>query len=361
MSGYTGSRGGAMGVLRGPRLEKCPKCGYDLRGLMEGGKCPECGTDTARHEALGPRMGRESPLGAAPRGYLALLLIGFLLCSVGIAGREIWTIMGVFGAGASWSRFFIAAGMSAAWWLGALLLSVPRPHGTMTGADWDRQKEWMPLRWMVRGSIVAGVISAGSIELWIGGGYSVLMPIWGISEAFFIATVCWYAARVAEWAPDDGLVSRLRAVAWVVGAGTVGFGVAWGPRFGASLPLGMLTGVFVLMVVIGSLLGTVSMLQGANMVRWAIRNMDELRAREERIAARAERERLKGEAERAAMETVSAERMRLLDEVEAKHRAMEDTAVSPVGPAPGQDRVIARGADADAYGLEGDGESPKLL
>src|SRR5690606_29931909 len=99
MSLYGGGTGGAWGVLKGPGMERCPKCGYDLRGLMEGGKCPECGTDTARHEALGPRMGRESPLGAAPRGYLALLLIGFLLCSVGIAGREIWTIMGVFGAG----------------------------------------------------------------------------------------------------------------------------------------------------------------------------------------------------------------------------------------------------------------------
>jgi len=330
MSLYGGSTGGAWAVLKGPGLEECPSCGYDLRGLAQGTRCPECGADTSRLSVAGPRLGRESPLGAAPRGYLSIVLLGFLVCGLGGAAREAWSMIVVFGQGTGtvWERFLIGGGMAVAWWLGALAISMPRPRGTMTGSDWNRNREWSGLRAMVRGSVIAGLLSAASIELWASGWHPVMLLIWCISETFFVATVCWYAARVADWAPDDGLAWRFRTVAWVVGAGAMGLGVAWGPRFGVTIALGMLTGVFVLMVMLGSLLGTLSMVQGANMVRWAIRNMDELQAREERIAAKAERERIRGEAERAVAEAVSAERMRLLEEVEAKHRVIEDGVVA---------------------------------
>jgi hypothetical protein len=325
---------------------------------MQGVVCPECGTNTARHSAIGPRLGRESPLGAAPTKFLSLIALGFLLCAAGSVGRQVWTLMGVFGEDVSppqaIAHFAISAAMAGAWWAGALLLSFPRPIGTMTGADWDRKREWSTLRWMVRGSIVAGLVSSGAATLWIAGAGSFFALLWGVSEAFFIATVCWYAARIAEWAPDDGLMWRLRSTAWAVGAGAVGFGLAWGPRWGLPMMMGLMTGVFVLSLIIGSLMGTLCMVQGANMVRWAIRNMNELRAREDRIAAKAERERQRGEAERAAMAAISAERSALLDEVEARHRAMEDTAVAADVPHPVQGRVVPRPGDSETYTLEGD-------
>jgi hypothetical protein len=351
--------GGAWAVLKGPAIETCPKCGYDLRGLMQGVICPECGNNSARHAPIGPRLGRESPLGAAPTKFLSLIALGFLLCALGSVGRQIWTLLGVFSGDVAppqaIAHFAISAAMAAAWWAGALLLSFPRPIGTMTGAEWNRKREWSTLRAMVRASIIAGLISSAAAALWIAGAGSVFALLWGVSEAFFIATVCWYAARIAEWAPDEGLTWRLRSTAWVVGAGAVGFGFAWGPRWGLPMMMGMLTGVFVLMLILGSLLGTICMVQGANMVRWAIRNMNELRAREDRIAAKAERERERGEAERAAMAAVSAERSALLDEIEARHRAMEDTAVAADVPHPVQGRVVPRPGDAETYSIEGDG------
>jgi len=48
----------------------CPKCRYDLRGLLPGSRCPECGTGECLpgHEGgRAPLGGKESPSGIAKR------------------------------------------------------------------------------------------------------------------------------------------------------------------------------------------------------------------------------------------------------------------------------------------------------
>jgi len=52
-----------------PEGRKCGNCGYDLTGLMSGGKCPECGTTITP-----PKSKRLADnLTDAPLGYLKRL------------------------------------------------------------------------------------------------------------------------------------------------------------------------------------------------------------------------------------------------------------------------------------------------
>lgn len=368
MSGYgSGATGGAWAVLTRRSVETCPKCGYDLRGLIDGVRCPECGTDTAMASTDGPfvSLGRESPLGAAPRGYLAVLMLGFLLSAAGWTGMSLPAFLAVLGVRAFSPKAFGLIGFLsvAVWGVGQWLITRPRPLGTRTAAAWNRKAEWSGLRLTLRVSFLLAALGVLSAMWMMTGGPSIATLAWGVLIGFSAAASCWYMARVAEWAPDDALTWRLRSAAWAIGAGALVLGIVFGPTWSGKYAIGWLVGGFALMYGLGSLALLVFQLQGAHMVLWAIRNENERLARDERMRARAERERRDAEVQRfIESRSIPPANEHLIAEVEARHRAMEAQAAAGNVPPPSAPlgRVVERAGEAETYGLEGHGDSDGL-
>lgn len=365
MSGYgSGATGGAWAVLTGRSVETCPKCGYDLRGLISGVRCPECGTDTSLASTDGPfvSLGRESPLGAARRDYLAVLMIGFLLSAVGWAGMSLPALLAVLGVHAFSPKAFGLIGFIsvAVWGIGQWLITRPRPLGTRTAAAWNRKAEWSGLRLIVRVSFLLAALGVLSAMWAMTGGPSIATLAWGVLIGFSAAASCWYMARVAEWAPDDALTWRLRSAAWAIGAGALVVGIVFGPTWSGKYAIGWLVGGFALMYGLGSVALVVFQLQGANMVLWAIRNDIHRIERDERMRARAERERQDAEVRRfIESRSLPPANEHLIAEVEARHRAMEEQAAAGNAPPPTAPlgRVLERTSEAETYGLEDQGDS----
>ena len=338
---------------------RCDACGYDLSGLATDARCPECGSFARATRGKSARSVREMRLEDAPRGYLTVVMYGFLLCGLGALGRGIVSCAAGYGfldmltAG---QVVMLVGGLAIAWAAGGWLITGPRPSGTVVGAAWDRHREWRVLRWTVRGSAALGVVSAITLVVYTTGGpYWVMIP-WALAEVVFATVCCWYAARIAEWAQDDGLASRLRAAAWMIGGGELGVGLVIAQPWVGVFPLIWLIVILVASAVIGSIMASIGMLQGANMVRWAIRVARERRASEARIRARvAQGSGPEGGAGMAEGSDRWAERPDRVVSRQEQERNPEP--VGPQGPMPGKTTVIERASDA-GYGLEGEGESP---
>lgn len=82
-SGERGSTAEQAGYEIRPITGECPRCGYDLRGLLTiaGATCPECGTRSPFHRVRFPGL-RRSPLLEAAISLAAPILI---LLAVGAA------------------------------------------------------------------------------------------------------------------------------------------------------------------------------------------------------------------------------------------------------------------------------------
>jgi predicted Zn-ribbon and HTH transcriptional regulator len=268
----------------------CANCGYDLRGLPQSGTCPECGQPIV--QVRGVRM-KEPPLGHAPRSYLALLSLGLVLMACGWVARWAGLLLPpVLGMGATGSALSGAMGLGL-WLTGLGIVLRPRPIGSNDGSIFGR--EWLRLRLLIALTQCAGLASvAATAALGGGGAASVFGLILFFSETIVAMgwiPLCIYLARIADWAPEDGLARRLRGTGFCLGF----FGVMIAAMFLPNWPvLGVIRGIVTFLAgawFFGIFLSTVALLiwmvQMISMVTWAMRNAANERARDRRRAQRA--------------------------------------------------------------------------
>jgi len=276
----------------------CTDCGYNLRGLAEGGVCPECGT---RIVASGPRFDRISDnLTDAPKGYLRLVASGVWMLVSAILLVPALIIADAFATlpvpTPTVARIVLAAA-AVLWATGAVLVTTPRPAGAGLARDilLDSDK----LRWAVRGLQAAVLIAAGielarlavsHIALEIGGAAASLLALGGF------LTLSVYLSSLADWAGEEGIGSRLRSATWAVVvcgggsfilllSGSLGLPILGVVGYGLALLLGLIASIAQLVVLF-------SIIQLGSTTLWALRNakasVHVQRRRAERLAREAD-------------------------------------------------------------------------
>lgn len=312
----------------------CVGCGYDLKGLAFDAKCPECGTavvssagnskDARRKRSA---WGLDDNLGDAPIPYLMRIGLAFACVFVGGLGLLVVTVFGLPRGLNAW--FMVAAGpLACVWILSCQALAAPRPapridakDGADTHADGSKL-----LRWSVAVSqSFVGLIVIMMAMRW-GGTASWLEPVQWTAIAIVVLGMIPLAvvlSNYAEWAGDQPMMSRLRGVAWVLGASLFGWAVV--------SVLQSVHFIFMLVSWIGvlSFLGwfaafvvmCFSALQMVWMTRWAVRNRREAIARDARKLERAR-----------AANVAAAVKLKLADESEASNSLLPPPGV----PLPGE-------------------------
>ncbi len=269
------------------RDRPCPRCDYNLRGLSVGGVCPECGYPiSAGRSSSGMFV---DTLVDAPIRYLKQLTAGLALLALG--GVGLYLGMFVYGWLAEDSGAFVLAGASVAWWLGVFIITTRRPMQDHTVRDAileNSRVRWVlrcvPVLWFLAGAAASmQVITSGpgsEIAFTI---YQICVPLGLIS---FIA-IAIYLSSLAEWASDEGLVSRIRLSAWGLGVGM--------PLIAVGSLMNPSPGPMYLIFYVGSLAGfwmgfLASMLFGFSLVQlmlmgiWATNNATSGKDRDIRVA-----------------------------------------------------------------------------
>lgn len=289
----------------------CTGCGYNLRGLNEGGLCPECG---ARILSQVRRFDRISDnLTDAPKTYLRLVAAGVWLLVSGILAVPLIHLAGWFAPTLAQSPAaapIASAASSLLWAAGAVLVTTPRPANAGLARDvlLDSDK----LRWTVRGFQVAVVIAAAAnlaqlatthIAISIVGAAAALLSFGGF------LTLSVYLSSLADWAGEEGIGSRLRSATWaVVVCGGFAVVLILLAAFGLS-PFGVV-GMIAALVLggiagFGMLVVLFSIVQLGSTTLWALRNAKastELqRRRAERLANEADERARRAEQAHAAM------------------------------------------------------------
>ncbi len=265
----------------------CRKCSYDLKGLRVGGKCPECGTPIIRS---GQRFADN--LTDAPIEYLRHLLLTsvILACAwlVIVVGAVATNVSQVIGAG-------VLAAASLAWWLGTMMVTVPRKKGdhTLPDAILDSGN----LRLSIRVTAAAWPLFALAVFLTaVTAGptpaiaFVAMITIFAVASLISLVPLCVYLMGFADWSGDDGLSTRFNIAGW----GIAVFGTVWfvGTVVGRMNP-NILVGFFRLgsvfatgLVILALLLLLLCLFQLANNARWAMANNIATAERDERIAER---------------------------------------------------------------------------
>jgi predicted RNA-binding Zn-ribbon protein involved in translation (DUF1610 family) len=274
----------------------CVTCNYDLKGLRTGQKCPECGT-----VIKGGRARRSDSLTDAPLGYLRALRLGALMMAGGSVGACLFTFLTY----ASQNVFvsLAALGAAGAWWAGVWIVTSKERHNPAAGkapADGAHvlrvvnrvlQSGWvvavllLVVACFVRLSAVqaraaaTGALNssnpffslstlAGNLE-WVHG---LVLPVCLLT----LIPVALHVGRIAQWAEDDELKTRMVLVAWGIGiGGPLGwFGMAIAKTMPSGLALVFAVGrVFGLLMLIASWVAFLwGMLTLASIAAWAVAN-----------------------------------------------------------------------------------------
>lgn len=342
---------------------RCTHCGYNLRGLVRGGRCPECGTVS--------RVSRSATYGHIPmvdvsKRYLNLLSVGLALMSMSGALLFGSIVLIVFpGLSVPFEVFVVAlAGGVTVWPLGVLLALVPRPVKQNDGAG-VLGREWLVLRGMVGVTQVAGpVLMAGLSVMGAATGLQFLGGMamgLGIVVMLGLVPLCLYLGELAWWGDDNRTQEWLRTAAWAIGLGTIGaagcLGLLKVSGFGPFAVVGiLLLGV----VLFGAGIVVFSSFGLWSTVRWAVRNQESLRARDARMAEKQRREEEERMARLAHAPQVTAEEEALAREVLARDQGGEPGRDPASGASAHrhaqQGLVIDRTGEEDIYSLEEDGE-----
>ncbi|MFG0284589.1 MAG: hypothetical protein ACF8R7_09225 [Phycisphaerales bacterium JB039] len=269
----------------------CKRCGYNLKGLVKGGKCPECGFQ----RKIGGVLAARDNLLYAPPGYLRTLQIGAMLMGAGVVGAGLVAAMGV-----AQSPERAAAGVrlvaSGLWLVGVWIMTSPRQVSERTPVN--PREEWKVGRWVNRGVQSCWLLAALAVMADIRGpsplvggatAWSVAGGILEVIAMFGLVPLAFQIAELAEWGADSGLAARLRGAAWGLAVfGIIVYAGALAPTllgpfgFFLLIPLLVCAGLWV----ISLLAFGVSVLQFALMTNWAIVNSEHLAARDARLRER---------------------------------------------------------------------------
>ena len=239
----------------------CVHCGYNLRGLPEGGRCPECGTPIAQSShgnllsAADPawvqRIYRGQALVCA--GCVVLVTYWFLFSVTGSRGSLIVVhALGASSAVEAGSEAVLSAAAVLLLLLGAFTATALDPRLSLT-------EQPIALRRFVRWSIVALVALTGHSylvpvvvkQLGVNAevaalSSTVLLCASGLVFLSALVGICYYLAGLAMRIPDAKLATRTRSkvVRFVVCVGTLLLIVVWavlthgsGASAGASVTL----------------------------------------------------------------------------------------------------------------------------
>jgi len=278
----------------------CLSCGYNLLGLKIADRCPECGTPISGKAAYRPTQS----IFQMPTAYLTRLrlsgtlmlvatipfvasALGFIVCARLSYARGIPNVLGL--------------ASSLVWVAAVWTLLMPRPSQATLPAN--PNTEWSVCRWMGRISqccwplafALGGLADATANP-------ALTNPLRTSALPFMIVAfvgvwpVCIYLARLATWAEDDGLASRLRMLPWalIICAGATIIASAFIlPSLGSGILTFLLiplAGIFAVACVLGIALTIASFVQTGNLVRWVLINRETSltsdRHRGARIAAR---------------------------------------------------------------------------
>ncbi len=291
-------KGGAMTVspmrsekaaLRDPTLGRsalitsdleCLGCGYNLKGLPEGGVCPECGRTII---VRGP-WADEPPMNSAPVAYLATLSLGAMVMAIGGTVNFFNAAPLVFFASASAGApsfivMLVHLAGAIAWCAGLFVTLRHRPIAAMRlGHDGVRKVEWRELRYAAMTTQL--VWPAVAILRYLQFSTTSAAPGW-IAHALVIvgaagwAPVALHTSFLADWAHDTGIAGRLRAAMW--GFAVLGAAMLAMIHLG-TLNLGWTNLIFLFsgVVLIGWLLSyfflILGILQLGGLAQWAIAN-----------------------------------------------------------------------------------------
>lgn len=286
----------------------CPKCGYSLRGLKVGGRCPECGHPISR-----PPARFTDALADAPMRYLKVLAVGLMLMAgAGVGGAA---SMGLARSGHGLSGSAWAVTLSLAWWVGAWIVTRPRPHteNTLHDALLDSSRLRLAVRvsqlaWPAAAAgwllvALAPIVTPGPAP--IAGAVVLVAPSpledFGRRLALIAEPVGFLSvvplslllASLADWAADSALAERFRASAWGVavggGLGVLGLLAAGsaGTIMGVIGIIGMITLALAMLALVIFVIGLVQLAAEAV---WAVSNAHNRLAVEARLAARREAE-----------------------------------------------------------------------
>jgi len=274
---------------------ECDHCGYNLKGLQQGGKCPECG------HPIRPQSSKTSGtiMDEAPTRFVKMLRLGFLLSSTGI----ILTVLSSFMPGPARVTIDIVA--SLLWICGIFFITLPRPNrGSIRKdkiLDNDRFRlivRVLNLTWPASSLVGAGVYALQQANNNATGGSSVLLGLLaGLSAIISIGA--WvsmiptsvYLAELAYWSSNNNLADRLRGCAWILAiVGTItalltGLGIAFGSPsliFVAAFPSII---IFFTIVVYNF-----TFLQMTHVMHWVVNNQDHAAGSFERKEERRKKE-----------------------------------------------------------------------
>ncbi|MCH9035577.1 MAG: hypothetical protein IID42_13930, partial [Planctomycetes bacterium] len=207
----------------------CTHCGYNLRGLAEGGRCPECGTAIAQ-SSHGNLLSAADPawLQRVYRGQAlvcagcVVLVTHFFLYNVSSSGVApgTWVVVHALGASSVVDAVLEAVLLAAV----ALLLLLGAFTTTTLDPRLSLTEQPIALRRFVRGSIVALVALAGSSYLvptavkQLGADAdagvlyeTVLLCASGLVFLSALVGICYYLAGLAMRIPDARLATRTRS------------------------------------------------------------------------------------------------------------------------------------------------------